>query len=161
MLQIVASEPPPPLGAPVARLQIVPSDAPGPPSVPSPEPARPEAPITGVRTSPGKKLDRDAEEPSYHLMHGGLTVGPVTAGRLRRGLQTGRVAWTAQIWREGWDRWKTPGEAKAEILGWPAASSAELHDKPGIEALGVRSLPPPNAPAAAPAASPNKRGGSK
>jgi len=161
VLQIVASEPPPPLEPPSGRLQIVPSDAPGPPSVPAPEPSRPDAPVTGVRTAPGKKLDRDAVEPAYHVMHAGVTVGPVTAGRLRRGLQTGRVPWTAKIWREGWDQWKTPTEAKGEILAWPAVSSADLHNKPGIEAVGLRSLPPPNAPAAAPAASPNKRGGSK
>ncbi len=159
VLQIVASEPPPPPD-PVdpPRLQLVSVDSLAPPSIPAPSSTPVAPPVTGVRTHPGREVADPTRQPEYHVIHGGTTVGPVTAGRLRRGLQLGRVPWSASIWRVGWDRWKAASEAKAEILAWPAASSAELQDKPGIDALGARSVPPETAP---PAASPNRHGGSK
>jgi serine/threonine-protein kinase len=113
------------------------------------------APVTAVRPSPGKKR---TQEPMYYVVHGAVSVGPVRASVLRRGLQDNKVPKTALLWRTGWHEWKTADLAAKELEAWEPAPADLLNDLPGLEAVGMRSRPPPTAP---PTITPNRRGQSK
>ncbi|MBI5535924.1 MAG: protein kinase [Deltaproteobacteria bacterium] len=112
-------------------------------------------PISAVRPAPAKKR---GQEPVYYLAEGTVSVGPVRASTLHRGLLDDKVPAGAVLWRSGWHEWKAPAEAKSEVEAWEAAPASALRDLPGLDALGKRSLPPPTAP---PTIAPNLRGRSK
>jgi serine/threonine-protein kinase len=97
-------------------------------------------------------------EPTYFLVDGAVSVGPVRASVLRRGIEQGRVPWSTMVWRAGLDRWVSPAEVLPEILAWDAAPPGELWGRPGLEAVGQRSLVPPAAP---PTMAPRTRGRTK
>ena len=46
-----------------------------------------------------------ADTPVWHVSAGGKTVGPVTAGQVRRSVTAGKVPHTAMAWKEGMPDW--------------------------------------------------------
>ncbi|HEX8793653.1 MAG TPA: protein kinase [Polyangiaceae bacterium] len=104
----------------------------------------PSAPAT-------EKEPTEDGEPAFYVTTGDTTVGPVTRDLLLRGIDAGRVPETALVWREGWSGWHAAALVRAwmrdgALVSAPSAGGPELADRPGLEALGKRSVLPPSAP---------------
>lgn len=83
---------------------------------------------------------------SFYVTNESLTVGPVTGSLLLRGIQAGRVPLSAQVWTDGWSKWRAAGEVLPELHRVPSTPTERLRDAEGIEALGPVSLRPDRAP---------------
>jgi len=149
-LALVGPATTPPPGAPPlpARRPVLPPPVPParlspPPKLPPPPVPLPAAPVTAVRPTTGRARPK---EPAYHLHDGSVTVGPVRASLLRRGLELSRVSLDVLVWRDGWDAWKTVAEMRGELEAWKPTAAAVLRNRPGIEALGLKTRIPPKAP---------------
>jgi hypothetical protein len=92
------------------------------------------------------------ESGGYYVTTGDTTVGPVSRHLLLRGVEAGRVPETALVWREGWKHWRSARLVRAWLVDGallsipPGHSPVVLYDRPGLEAIGMRSIPPPMAP---------------
>ena len=118
----------------IGRIVDRPSNAPPPP--PSPPP-----PVTEVRPATGKP-----REPSY-FVYDGIIVGPVKASLLRRGVEQGKVSPEALVWRDGWLEWKILSQTTTELEVWRTAPLGMLRSRPGVEAVGMKTQLPADAPA--------------
>lgn len=94
-----------------------------------------------------------ADLPCFYVAEGDAMVGPVSSALLRKGLEVGRVAPSARVWRDGWDRWR-PVEEVVQFVAPESASAAKLLDRPGLHSIGAPSLLPPSAPPSIRAAAP-------
>lgn len=47
----------------------------------------------------------------YHLFINGVQSGPIEEARILQGIESGRISLGDQCWMEGWEEWRTVGEA--------------------------------------------------
>jgi len=104
-------------------------------------PSAPPAPRSVRGRSPTISL-----MPEFYVADGGITVGPVTASVLRRGIEENRVPTTALVWTDGWNAWRPVQEIAADLQHFVSSAPETLRQGPGIEALGSPSSPPLHAP---------------
>lgn len=137
---------PPPAPPPPAALPPLPPPPVSPPrrALPPPRPTPPvPTPVSAVRPAPGKSPGR---ETTYFLTDDAITVGPVRASMLRRGLEAGTILNTVLVWRDGWDDWQPASSMIAELEAWPLAPLGMLRSRPGIESVGLKGRLPASAP---------------
>lgn len=60
----------------------------------------------------------------FFVTDGGVTIGPVDDDLLARGIAAGKVPLEAQVWRTGWDAWRTVREYATEQDILPKAEKA-------------------------------------
>jgi serine/threonine-protein kinase len=115
-----------------------------------PRDSRPASAPPPSAPAPGDaRGDADA---CYYVTTGETTVGPVTSKLLLQGMDPDRVPESALVWRKGWPHWRQAALVRAwlaegALLSSEPAPPSVLRDKPGLEAIGPRSMLPPAAPA--------------
>ncbi len=82
----------------------------------------------------------------YYLIHQEVTIGPLDAAVLKRGMVSDRIPASAFVWREGWSDWRSVGDVRAELAEVQPAPQDVLGPQPGLDGVGARSLLPPKAP---------------
>jgi hypothetical protein len=85
-------------------------------------------------------------EHTYYVSDGEVTVGPVDASLLKRGVEAGKVPWNALAWREGWLEWRAISRVMQDLALLTPAPLDRLLNRTGVEAVGASSIPPESAP---------------
>jgi predicted Ser/Thr protein kinase len=99
------------------------------------------------RNPPPPAAPDEHADSGYYVVKGEVTVGPVSAALLKRGILAKRVPGDALVWREGWPEWRFASSVAVELAIVAAAPADALGRDGGLEAVGTRSMLPPRAPA--------------
>jgi len=112
----------------------------------------PRSPFEPPRSAPPARAREGRVGAGYYVIQDDVTVGPIDDATLKRGLIGGILGGDDLVWRDGWPEWRPASSLRKELTTVEAAPPEMLRSAPGLEAMGARSIPPPQAPIAPAAA---------